>query len=130
MVLRHFECGFSNNSIVMAGVERLRLLFLVCNVSGLLPFRMVLDAQTKRFKRFESHWRHPTNWWFIILLIGQICFLTIIYLSNWNLITRMSLLSLVTLVIFILLSSSFIIWLVCTIVSFPLRASRNGIRNF
>ena len=53
------------------GVERLQLLFRSCNASGLLPFRMVLDAQTKRFKRFENQWCHPTNWWFLIVLIGQ-----------------------------------------------------------
>lgn len=95
------------------GVERLQHLFRICNLLGLLPFRMVLDAQTKGFKRFESHWRHPNNWWFIILLIGQICFLTIISLSFWSLIAqKLESLSLVMLMIFTLLSSSYFIWLV------------------
>lgn len=55
------------------GVERLRSLFRICNVSGLLPFRMVFDAQTKRFKRFERGWCwfHPLNWWFLMLFSGQ-----------------------------------------------------------
>jgi hypothetical protein len=58
----------------MGAEEGLRLLFYFCNVSGLLPFRMIFDAQTKRFKQFESHWRHPANWWFLTILIGQFLF--------------------------------------------------------
>ena len=53
------------------GVERLQLLIQFSNVSGLLPFRMVLDEQTKRFKRFDGHWRHPSNWWFLSFLLVQ-----------------------------------------------------------
>ena len=66
------------------GVERLKMLFHACNVSGLLPFRMVLDAQTKRFKRFEGHWRHPNNWWFLILLISQMFFIIFIGFVSWD----------------------------------------------
>jgi hypothetical protein len=51
------------------GVERLQLFMRFCNVCGLLPFRMVLDPVSHRFKRFDSHWRHPANWWFLLQLI-------------------------------------------------------------
>ena len=51
------------------GVERLQLFVRFCNVCGLLPFRMILDPVSGRFKRFDSHWRHPANWWFLLQLI-------------------------------------------------------------
>ena len=99
----------------MAGVERLRLLFRICNVTGLLPFRMILDVPTKRFKRFESSWRHPTCWWFLILLIGHIFFTVIIALASWNIFSKkLEAMSTVVLVIFILLSSSYAIWISST----------------
>jgi len=61
------------------GVERLQLLIRCCNVSGLLPFRMVLNNRTKQFERFDNHWRHPANWWFALLLIAHI-FLTVVHI--------------------------------------------------
>lgn len=68
------------------GVERLQLLMRYCNVSGLLPFRMVLNARTKQFKRFDNHWRHPANWWFALLAIGHLVLTAVfIYLSWINL---------------------------------------------
>ena len=56
------------------GTERLLLFVRFCNVCGFFPSRMLLDDETKRFKRFDSHWRHPANWWFSFLLICQIVF--------------------------------------------------------
>ena len=57
------------------GLESLRLFMLFCNVTGLFPFRLVADEQTGRFKRLVGHWRHPANWWFTLLLIGQVYFI-------------------------------------------------------
>ena len=57
------------------GVAKLQLFVRFCNVVGLFPFRMVLDNETKEFKRFDSHWRHPSNWWFTLLFVGFILFL-------------------------------------------------------
>ena len=54
------------------GVEQLQLLVRFSNVTTLLPFRMVLDEITGKFKRFDSHWRHPSNWWFTFILISQL----------------------------------------------------------
>ena len=54
------------------GVEQLQLLVGFSNVTGLVPFRMVLDEITGKFKRFDGHWRHPSNWWFTFILIAQI----------------------------------------------------------
>lgn len=51
------------------GVERLQLCVRFCNVCGLFPFRMILDPISGRFKRFKGHWRHPANWWFLLLVI-------------------------------------------------------------
>ena len=57
------------------GIERLLLCVRLCNVCGLIPFRMVLDEQTFRFKRFERNWKHPSNWWFTFLCVGFIVFI-------------------------------------------------------
>ena len=56
------------------GVERLQLCFRFCNLCGFFPSRMIRDPISGRFKRFEGHWRHPANWWFVFLLLGQIVF--------------------------------------------------------
>jgi hypothetical protein len=70
------------------GVERLQLLMRFCNVSGLLPFRMVLNNRTKQFQRFDNHWRHPANWWIVILLVGHV-FLSIVFIYiSWMNLTR------------------------------------------
>ena len=50
-------------------VGRLQLLVQLCNLCGMFPFRMVLDNDTKQFKYFDHHWRHPANWWFLLLTI-------------------------------------------------------------
>ena len=52
-------------------IERLQLFVRFGNISGLLPFRMVVDVETGKFKRFNFSWYHPANWWFIFLLIIQ-----------------------------------------------------------
>jgi hypothetical protein len=70
------------------GVERLQLLMRCCNVTGLFPFRMVLDNNTKQFKLFDNHWRHPANWWFAILLIGHIFVSVVFIYISWINLTR------------------------------------------
>jgi hypothetical protein len=57
------------------GLENLKLFFRFSNICGLFPFRLVLDEQTGRFKRLFGNWRHPANWWFTLLLIGQVYFI-------------------------------------------------------
>ena len=58
------------------GVERLQLLVRFCNLIGLFPFRMILNEQTNQFHRFDRHWRHPSNWWFVFIFMAQ-TFLTL-----------------------------------------------------
>jgi hypothetical protein len=57
------------------GLENLQLFFRFSNVCGLFPFRLVLDEQTGRFERLVGKWRHSANWWFTLLLIGQVYFI-------------------------------------------------------
>ena len=66
------------------GLESLKLFFYLSNVSGLFPFRMALEESTGKFKRFDVHWRHPSNWWFIFHLIGNLIQLIIIFYSIWT----------------------------------------------
>jgi hypothetical protein len=54
------------------GVEELQLFVRLCNLTGLLPFRMILDEQTGRFKRFDGHWSHPVKWWCSFVMTIQI----------------------------------------------------------
>lgn len=70
------------------GVERLQLLMRCCNFSGLLPFRMVLDSQTKQFKRFDNHWRHPANWWFAIAIFSNVFISVVFIYYSWINLTR------------------------------------------
>lgn len=68
------------------GIERLELCVRFCNIAGLFPFRMVLNRFNGKFLRFESHWRHPANWWLILSI--TVHFLQgsfIIYLGLLNL---------------------------------------------
>ena len=69
------------------GLERLQIFVRFCNFCGLIPFRMVLDDETKKFKRFESRWINPTYLWFLLFLIGHIFFSIIFsYISySWAL---------------------------------------------
>ena len=57
----------------------------VCNLCGLFPFRMVLDDETKQFKCFDHHWRHPANWWFLLLSISYPVFVTLFAYISWTL---------------------------------------------
>ena len=66
------------------GIERLQLFVRFCNFCGLIPFRMVFDDETKQFKRFEGHWRHPANWWFALLLVGHILSINLLVYFNWK----------------------------------------------
>ena len=74
--------AFVHCTITMS-LQNLQLLFRFCNVSGLFPFRLELDEQTGRFKRLVGHWRHPVNWWFILLLIGQVYNIILINYQTW-----------------------------------------------
>lgn len=65
------------------GIERLQLLSRWCNVCGLFPFRMISDEGTGELKRFDGSWRHPANWWFILLLIGHVYFAVIWIYFSW-----------------------------------------------
>ena len=68
------------------GVEELHLFVRFCNVTGLFPFRMVLDELTGRFKRFDGNWRHASNYWFILLLISQVFnIILVIYVTRYML---------------------------------------------
>ena len=59
-------------------LKSLQLVFRFSNVSGLSPFRLaVLDEGHEAKGRCNKcllvgHWRHPANWWFTLLLIGQV----------------------------------------------------------
>ena len=67
---------------IKMGVERLQLFVRFCNISGLFPFRMVLNEVTGKFKRFDCHWRHFANLWFIFVLLAQLAFtVLVIYIS-------------------------------------------------
>ena len=55
----------------MAGLERFRGLVLWGNVAGFLPFRMELDRDSGKFRRFTFSWRDPLVYWHIILFVLQ-----------------------------------------------------------
>lgn len=55
--------------MTMAGLERLRFLIWWANAAGLLPFRMELDANTAKFRRFAFSWKHPLTWWLAVALV-------------------------------------------------------------
>ena len=67
----------TSHLIVAMGIERLQFLFRYCNAVGLFPHRMVINSTNDRFQRFDVHWRHPSNWWFLALLIAQIVYIII-----------------------------------------------------
>ena len=68
------------------GIERLELCVRFCNIAGLFPFRMVLNRFNGKFLRFESHWRHPANWWLILsITVHFVQGSFIIYLGLLNL---------------------------------------------
>ncbi len=69
------------------GLGRLRLFFRFRNVSGLFPFRVVLDECTGKFKRFDGHWCHPANWWFILILLGHLYLLILLIFVIQSMIT-------------------------------------------
>ena len=76
--------AYNNQSSPFAkmGAEELHLFFHFANVSGLFPFRIILNRTTGKFQRFEGRWRHLVNWWFIFLLIGQVFFVTAFIYMN------------------------------------------------
>ncbi len=57
-------------------MERLRWFMLMCNLTGVLPFRMIwLNG---RFRGFGFCWKHPAVWWFGLILFIQLAFLVIL----------------------------------------------------
>ena len=65
------------------GVEELHLFVRFCNVTGLFPFRMVLDQSTRKFKRLKGQYS-LVNWWFIFLSIGRIFCVTVFIYMNYD----------------------------------------------
>ena len=63
-------------------VGRLQLFARFCNFAGLFPFRLVLDGETGKFKRFDCRWLHPASVWFAVVLIGQLSFTILIICVN------------------------------------------------
>ena len=55
----------------MAGLERFRGLVLWGNVAGFLPFRMELDRDSGKFRRFTFSWRDPLVYWLITSFVLQ-----------------------------------------------------------
>ena len=53
----------------MEELKKLGPFSLFCQILGLLPFRMQIDPQTNRLKRFPFSFRRPPIWWFIFLKI-------------------------------------------------------------
>jgi len=58
------------------GLERLNILFLLINATGVLPYRMILDKKKKRFERFDVGWCHPVTWWFVVVFTIQLVYTT------------------------------------------------------
>ncbi len=56
------------------GLERLKLLSTLINLTGMMPFRMILDKKTNRFKRFDFGWRHPITWWCALSILTQLIY--------------------------------------------------------
>lgn len=50
----------------MTSLESVRPLFRFCQFFGVLPFRMEMEEETRRFKNLSFSWRYPITWWFII----------------------------------------------------------------
>ena len=47
----------------MDGLEDLRPFIWLCQICGFFPYRMEVDAVTKRFKRFTFSYIHPITIW-------------------------------------------------------------------
>ena len=51
----------------MAGLEDLRPFIWLCQICGFFPYRMEVDAVTKRFKRFTFSYFHPVTFWYLFV---------------------------------------------------------------
>ena len=58
----------------MDKLTNLRPFVWFCQLIGFIPFRMEMDSETKKFKRFSFSFRHPFTWWFFITKF--ICFVS------------------------------------------------------
>ncbi len=56
-------------------VDRLQWLTWLCNFTGIVPSRMI-RSDRGTFQRFELSWKHPITWWFVMILCGQLIWLT------------------------------------------------------
>ena len=71
------------------GLERLNILFIFLNVSGVLPIRIVLDKRNEKLKRFDYNWRQPASWWFLIVYISLLLWIpTITTFSVMNIVSK------------------------------------------
>jgi hypothetical protein len=86
--------ALSRLSFLKMGVEELQLFFRFANASGLFPFRLIFDQSTGKFKRFEGHWHHFANWWFVVVLTGHVFYVTVFLYMNCTMIIEDSNLSL------------------------------------
>ena len=53
----------------MEGLAKLRPLVRFCQIVGFFPFRMEMDLQSGKLKKFTFSYRHPVTWWFIVIQI-------------------------------------------------------------
>lgn len=58
-------------------LKQLRPFVLLCQLCGLFPFDMELDADTEEFKRFAFSWRRPVTWWFTFLVFATVVFFVV-----------------------------------------------------
>lgn len=56
----------------MSELVALRPFVRLCQISGLFPFRLESDSETKHFKRFVFSFFHPLTFWYAFLLLLQI----------------------------------------------------------
>ena len=66
----------------MAGLTVLGPFLRLCQISGLVPFRMEIDPQTKQFQRFVFSYFHPITVWYVlsnILAMNQILLTGLVY---------------------------------------------------
>ena len=61
----------------MSFMQELGPFVRLCQFTGLISFRMILDAETGRFQSFAFSWRQPITWFFIILFFSYIGTITL-----------------------------------------------------
>ena len=51
----------------MEGLAKLRPFVRFCQIVGSFPFRMEMDLQSGKLKRFTFSFCHPVTWWYIMI---------------------------------------------------------------